>query len=492
MRLIMDKVPVALLGSSKWGGKVWKRLKEGDLATPGWDRLKQCEFWHPEGGYKAIHLQLSGRADDTRMQLTNIINSESGAVLQNELKFEIEGKNITKPIMVGRPLGVMNLCKPCAIFIECEQWVEEPQWLLMVLNTDTKIPVVLMGHPETLNMLEEIIAGTAPREGHYRRRVVVHADVDLGVGGKVDKSLNHDVHLLLVTPSRTVPPYRTYVTVKTLGLAAEVVLYLVYLLGLGTVTHLRNLMYIPRAGRPTEEVTKLVGGLTGRCLNFAVHIGVLQSIGDTSTFIAGLSSSVTSSLREYGPEHQVLVTMLKAGDPISVSVLKQAVRDEEANKQRDADKAREQQEKKEKQEKDKQDKQERKEKEKDTAGGKKRTGESPSQPSPAGSTKATSSAAATTEPKPKAPRKGKKDKEPEDDPRQLTITQLAKASKEAQKGKTRETAEDIDESQRSVTSSRKRKGSEDPERGSRRSTRSKPAADPEALPEVDVNALPGL
>ena len=75
--LICEKVKANHLTSSNWGGGLWKNLKSGKIDSPGWDRLKTVDFWHPEKGYRAVHTQLSGKKIESKMLLTQAISAPS-------------------------------------------------------------------------------------------------------------------------------------------------------------------------------------------------------------------------------------------------------------------------------------------------------------------------------------------------------------------------------------------------------------------------------
>ena len=58
----MTECPLTCFTSNKWGGKIWKKLKEGELESPGWLRLQLAEFWSDKEKYGALHRILNGSA----------------------------------------------------------------------------------------------------------------------------------------------------------------------------------------------------------------------------------------------------------------------------------------------------------------------------------------------------------------------------------------------------------------------------------------------
>ena len=118
VNLLIEMVNESDMSAHKWGGQVWKKLKEGKVTSPGWDRLHATELWQNVGKYRAVHKLLNLTADQTKTDMQSVINAERGSVVQTQLDIvdHQTGKvKQTKQVMVGAVMGLLAVSMASAV-----------------------------------------------------------------------------------------------------------------------------------------------------------------------------------------------------------------------------------------------------------------------------------------------------------------------------------------------------------------------------------------
>ena len=313
---MMAEVNDKFLKSNKWGGRVWQRLKSGTLDNPGWERLQQTPFWTSKTQFAALRTFLAGRSDTTTTQIQSLIAKESGSVVHTDMVVDLGSRKMNKPFMCGLPIGLLEVANAKAVVVETDPWEEIPSWMSLVMNFDTKSPVIMLGSHRNVTMLKEIVQDTSFRRGQVCQILALFSDQDLGYGPKPEKSSTFEAHVLVVSPLSTLPDHPGYIVLRGVPVLAEVFSFLLAVAGLQTVAHSRNIVYVPMKGRSVEQCQRLFGSLNARSPSFTYQSGMMGTTGDRTTFLAGLGREATLALQEYGPHSDRILNALWAGQPI--------------------------------------------------------------------------------------------------------------------------------------------------------------------------------
>ena len=344
VRYLMKEVTIPCLTSPKWGGSFWAKIKNGQVDTPGWDRLKLTEFWQNPDRFRAVHRILNGSADVAKAETEATIAVERGSVKQSMLDIghedSITGRR-QKQFMLGKPLPVLAVALAQAVIIELdimEEWVSP--WLMKVLEYDVNTPLIIMGPREAVKMVELTIHQDDRRQTQTIRRVIMYTDEEGPFGLRDDRCQCKDVHILLVTPHEHIGTYRPYIILRNLpSTPPQVYLYLLSIIGLPEAHHCRNVVWIPNTTRSVETIQQIIAEAQVHLPSWSFLLGHIQPLGDTTTFLASLTRCLTAAhadMRSPNVEAKYtehVLKLIRQGDILSPESIKRDRYKDEASMQ---------------------------------------------------------------------------------------------------------------------------------------------------------------
>ena len=79
--LLQDKVPLQVVLTGNWGGKVWQQLKASG-SSPPWEKLRQSRFGIDTVTFGHIHRELRGETEKVNAEKTKLVGTAKGEVRQ--------------------------------------------------------------------------------------------------------------------------------------------------------------------------------------------------------------------------------------------------------------------------------------------------------------------------------------------------------------------------------------------------------------------------
>lgn len=297
--MLMAECPLQCFSSSKWGGKVWAKLKSGEMASPGWLRLQQADFWQEKEKYGALHRILNGTADTVNAELQTVMSAERSRVSQAQLQINEYFTNkprMTKQFLIGPVMGVFAVSHPKAIIMECEPWDDIPPVVTMLLQADMNVPLVIIGPPATVFKVYAWLQLNEVRKTQKSRTIWIHMDDPGWFGPKEEHSHNATLQALLYTNVARIPTTRDYIATRHLGFFAEMYDYLLSLLGMGTTQHTRNILFVPSRSRSMRSIQTTMAEVNARLSDYAFVLGTINTIADVPALLSGIQSDMSKHI----------------------------------------------------------------------------------------------------------------------------------------------------------------------------------------------------
>ena len=326
VEMLMKNAPLGAFSSSRWGGQVWRKLKEGSWLSPGWDRLQLVDFWQKKSEYGSIHRILNGSANVVRSEIQSVIAAEKGRVVQ--MTMEVVSKDrlqavMTRQFIVGPVLGMLAVASAKVIVMELDVVEEIPTWITLVLQYDIKVPLVLMGPRRVIQMCRSWMKEHDVRKGQRQSELSLYLDEASGFGDKDDVTVNYTVTVLTITPFTKVPQRRNYISLKMKDIPGEVYEYLIATTGAPVASFMQNVAYIPCKARTVSTLQMQIAEMDAKMTHWQAFLGCPSAVGDLTTFIAGVQKELTRRVEERGvtgidrKQWEHVMRLLRGGETIS-------------------------------------------------------------------------------------------------------------------------------------------------------------------------------
>ena len=235
VQMLTEEVPYKDMTSKKWGPAIWRKLKDGVLDTPGWDRLKITALWDREKYYR-LHRKLDDTTDKGRLAMDREMIKESKDVHEVDVQIpemNLEFQRMIKRFIFGPPLGVMSVARPVAVIFEMDSWDKDAlPWQLKVMNCDPAVPVIAIGNSWHIDKVSSALRHDESRGQQMQRRITVYLDDDHCFGGKDEMAMSKELHVLLQTATKAVPQHRPYIALRGVKMITEIYEYFLQLLAL--------------------------------------------------------------------------------------------------------------------------------------------------------------------------------------------------------------------------------------------------------------------
>ena len=322
----MRSAPLGAFSSTRWGGQVWRKLKEGSWLSPGWDRLQLVDFWQKKTEYGSLHRILNGSANVVRSEIQSVIAAEKGRVVQmtmEVLSTDRLSAVMTRQFIVGPVLGMLAVASAKVIILELDVVEELPTWITLVLQYDIKVPVVLMGPRRVVQMCRSWMKEHDVRKGQRQSEMSLFVDEASGFGDKDDVTVNYTVQVLTVTPFSKVPQRRNYISLKMKDIPGEVYEYLIATTGAPVANFMQNVAYIPCKARSVSTLQMQIAEMDAKMTHWQVFLGCPSAVGDLTAFIGGVQKELTLRVEERGAtgidrkQWEHVMRLLRGGETIS-------------------------------------------------------------------------------------------------------------------------------------------------------------------------------
>ena len=187
VQMLTEEVPYKDMTSKKWGPAIWRKLKDGVLDTPGWDRLKITALWTDREKYYRLHRKLDDTTDKGRLAIDREMIKESRDVHEVDVQIpetNLEFQRMIKRFTFGPPLGVMSAAKPVAVIFEMDSWDKDAlPWQLKVMNCDPAVPFIVVWNSWHIDKVSSAVRRDESLGQQMQRRITVYLDDDHCFGG---------------------------------------------------------------------------------------------------------------------------------------------------------------------------------------------------------------------------------------------------------------------------------------------------------------------